>query len=377
MRATALLPWLLLGSGCTSAAPATTAGSSDCPTDDALVIASDYSSSGVGGFDVVAAGGAAPGLTVAVDLGKDPALATSAGRAFYVARDKDVVFELDARCGKPVAKTLVHDASSARTSNPQDVAVAADGSLWVPYFNVPAIGVFSAAGAPSRVDLSAFDGDGNPNASAVAIVADKAYVALERLDDADQLKPKQTSQIARVDVATHAVEARLDLVARDPFGKLVPFGGGLWLAAPGSFDATDEEAAGIERFDPASFTSKLVVKEKDLGGSVVEVAVTDGCGAAIVANAVVNVNATSLVTFDPTTGAVLASAAAPVLSTSGFDLAGLAWAKGALLVGDRRATGGGFAVHVLDASGCTLHERAGGGVVLAQKPVALHARGAP
>ena len=35
-----------------------------------------------------------------------------------------------------------------------------------------------------------------------------------------------------------------------------------------------------------------------------------------------NVNATSLVTFDPTTGTVLASASASPLSTDGFDLDG-------------------------------------------------------
>lgn len=352
-------------------------GGGACAAVDAIVVASDYSSSAVGGFDLD--GGGSP-LTAAVDLGKDPALArTSAGRAFYVARDEDVVFELDPKCGKPIAKTQVHDATSTRTSNPQDVAVAGDGSMWVPLFNVPAVlvvGAGDAGGATSRIDLSALDGDGNPNASAMQIVGNDAFVALERLDDDDQLKPKQPSMIVHVDVATRTVGATLQLVARDPFGPMVPFDGAFWLAAPGSFGAVDEEEAGIERFDPASFTSRLVVREKDLGGSVVAVALDGGCGAAIVADATPNVNATALVTFDPSTGRVLAPASAPVLATPGFDLAGLGWVDGELLVGDRRAgagAGGGFAVHAFARTApdaCALAQQPDR-IELRQKPVAL------
>jgi hypothetical protein len=74
-----------------------------------------------------------------------------------------------------------------------------------------------------------------------------------------------------------------------------------------------ETDAGIERFDTATSTTRLFVSERDLGGSVSEVAVTDGCGVAIVAGPQRDVNPTSLVTFDPVTGKALSSARAPVL----------------------------------------------------------------
>jgi hypothetical protein len=146
--------------------------------------------------------------------------------------------------------------------------------------------------------------------------------------------------------------------------------GGIWLAEPGDFYAAGEAAAGVERFDPATSTSRLVVGEMALGGSVAEVAVAAGCGAAIVADATAK-NATSLVTFDAATGAV---AFGPVLATDGFDLEGLAWVGKDLVVGDRSGTAKGYAVHVLEAgAGCAVIEKTDG-IFLAQKPVAMRVR---
>ncbi|HEY8073396.1 MAG TPA: hypothetical protein VIF62_04790, partial [Labilithrix sp.] len=126
--------------------------------------------------------------------------------------------------------------------------------------------------------------------------------------------------------------------------------------------------AGIERFDTTTSTPSLLVKEKDLGGSVAEVAVTSDCGAAIVAGPEPNVNPTSLVSFDPRTGAITGRA---VLGpTPGYDLEGLAWRDGSLYVGDRRHVGDGYQVHVFDRSdGCILQQSRT--IDLPQRPVAL------
>src|SRR5207302_5909158 len=99
-----------------------------------------------------------------------------------------------------------------------------------------------------------------------------------------------------------------------------------------------------ERFDTETGVPTLLVKEKDLGGSVAEVAVTRGCGAAIVAGPQKDVNPTTLVSFDPVTGHVTSRAV--IGPTPGYDLQGLAWRDGTLYVGDRRADSGGYRVHV-------------------------------
>jgi hypothetical protein len=242
------------------------------------------------------------------------------------------------------------------------VAVASDGSLWVPLYDVPSLLVLSPSGeVTSTIDLSSYDPDGNPDASAIAIVdtpaGEKAFVALERLDNANDYVSDQPSFMLRIDVASANVEATIVLAGRNPFA-MENDGGILWLAEPGNFSDATETDAGIERFDTSTSTSMLIATEPQLGGSVAEVSVSSGCGVAIVADAVTNVNATSLVTFDPTSGAVLDDASSSPLPTDGFDLEGLAWIGSAVAIGDRRRASDGFPVHVFDAAAaCVLTER--------------------
>jgi hypothetical protein len=349
-RGVLVLAGLVVACGNTSAPP------SACAASDALWIASDYSSSAVG---ALAISGHVAFQSPTAPLGADPALSISGGRAFFVARDTDTVFELDPTCGTPTQQLNVHQASHSGTSDPQDVAVASDGSLWVPLFEVPAIVIFSPSGAQTAtIDLSSYDGDGNPDATAIAIVetpaGEKAFVALARLNPYPT--SVQPSWMLRIDVASATVEATVPLAGRNPFGTMQSTGGLLWLAEPGNFDDATEADAGVERFDTSTSTTALFAREPDLGGSVAQVSVSGGCGVAIVADATA-ANATSLALFDATSGAVVTPASATPLATPGFDLEGLAWADGAMLVGDRTRSSSGYPVHVFDGA-CAPVERA-------------------
>jgi len=352
LRGAAFLTGLVVACGGASA-PVTP---SVCGASDALWVSSDYSSSAVGALGLSGNVAATVGR---VDLGADPALSVSAGRAFFVARDTDTVFELDPTCGTPTQQLNVHQASHSGTSDPQDVAVASDGSLWVPLFSVPEVVILSPSGDQvGTIDLSSYDGDGNPDATAIAIVdtpaGEKAFVALARLNPYPT--SVQPSWMLRIDVATATVETSVVLAGRNPFGTMQEDGGILWLAEPGNFDDATEPDAGVERFDTATSTTALIAHEADLGGSVAEVSVSAACAVAIVADAT-SVNATSLALFDPATGDVLAPASASPLTTAGFDLEGLAWSGGAMLVGDRRRVSSGYPVHVFDGA-CAPVERA-------------------
>jgi hypothetical protein len=203
----------------------------------------------------------------------------------------------------------------------------------------------------------------------------KAFVTLGRLDNHDPLlRSKQPSSAVRIDVATGTIEGSIELQGRNPFSVMLAHEGGLWMALPGVFDAADESIAGIERLDPATFTSRLVVREHDLGGSVTALAFAAGCGAAIVADPTPAVNATSVVTFDPESGAVLASAHAPILATAGYDLWALTWKDDVLLVGDRRRTGSGYPVHAFRREGkCDLRALPDT-IFLSAPPVAIRGR---
>jgi streptogramin lyase len=352
-----------------SASPPGSPSTPACGTPDALWVASDYSSSAVG---ALALSGAVHSTAGRVDLGADPVLSVSRGRAFFLARDSDTVFELDPSCGAPVASYDVHLASHSGTSDPYDVAVASDGSLWVVLYEAAAILVLSPGGCVVRtIDLSSFDPDGNPDADAIAITmtpaGEKAFVALDRLNPYPS--SVQPSWMLRVDVATGAVEAQVELAGRNPLGPMQAEDGILWLSEAGNFDDATESDAGVERFDTSTSTTSLVARESDLGGSVTQVSVSSGCGVAIVADPTPNVNATSLALFDPSTGQVLTPASASPLTTAGFDLEGLTWSGGALLVGDRRRSPSGYPVHVFDGA-CAPVERADG-VFLPLPPIAV------
>jgi hypothetical protein len=360
-----------------SGAPSAAPGS--CDGVELLVAASDYTSSVVCGAPRCVAGP----RTTGADLGHDPALSVSNGRAFFVARDNALVFELDPACGTPIGRYSIQGQGTTTSSNPHDVAAAPDGSLFVVLWNVPRIAVLKdGLESGPGIDLSSFDPDGNPQAEAIRIVtvggAAKAFVTLQRLDDNSTpiFLSKLPSFMLRIDVATKTVEQTIELAGRNPFNVMAEHGGALYLAEPGNFDDATEALAGIERFDTATSTSRLLVRETDLGASVSEVAVTEGCGVAIVGGPLRSVNPTSLVTFDPSSGAVLTTARAPVLGpTAGYDLQGLAWSGDSLYVGDRRQGDAGFRVHVFerDPGTCILHENPARGIDLPQRPVALRA----
>lgn len=346
---------------------------------NALVAMSDQSSSGIG---ALALGGEVTGF-FGVDLGRDPQLAISNGRAFMIARDIDTIFELSPSCGEPMCRWSTR--RQGRSTNPQDVAAAPDGSLWVPRFSEASVAVIDRDGRESHtVALPDLDGDGNPNASAIRILGAKAYVALGLLQYQDAQHPFRSlrpSALAIIDVASHALERTLELRARNPFNAIAEHRGRFFFTGAGNFDVADEADAGIERLDPAApEVERLLVSELELGGSPSAVAVTDGCAAAIVADPTL-VNATSVVTFDPDSGAMVRTAkkgGALLGPSAGFDFWAIAWSEGRLLVGDRRRSERGYPIHVFEraagsvgsAGACDLVERAVP-IYVAQKPVAL------
>jgi hypothetical protein len=353
-----------------------------CAPGSIIVATSDYMSSELVLLSPSAQDGAAPFYSYA-PFGSDPALASSAGRLFWIDRYGGGVLELDPRCGTYLrGPWLTSDPGAAGSSDPQDIAVSPiDGSVWIARFDVSTLLVKSSDGATDlgTIDLSHVAGmNQNPRMSSIRILGSppKAYVALEMLDASEQ--PTNPSYLARLDVATAVktgkVEATLELKGKNPFGLMVQdeAGSALYLAEPGSVFVTNETDAGIEKVDVASFTSELIARESDIGASVDQLSVANGCVTAIVMGGGTS-NPTSLVGVDAATGSVVTPLSAGFLSTSGFDLAGLAsLPSGETLVGDRRpVTGKGFAVHVVTtSSACGLSMRSSD-LYVPQPPVAF------
>ncbi len=310
-------------------------------------------------------------------LGGDPVVASSAGRLFWLTRDTGLVLELDPRTAAVLhGPWTTNDSDAGGTSDPQDVAVdPTKGNVWVARYLVSTVLVKSPDGEEEvgRIDLSGVAGvDRNPYMSSIRIVDGKAYVALEMLHPYPQsIDP---SYVVKIDVATRTIDAALQLKGRNPFGLMVEFGGALYLAEPGDVDVADETDAGIERVDLVTFTSELLVRESDIGASVDQVSIASGCGTAIVMGPQSGYNPTSIISFDPASGAIITPLSKGFLYTdAGFELAGMAWLDGGVnLVGDRTAVPGkGYPVHAIAASSaCALTEMALS-MYAPQGPVAL------
>ncbi len=345
--------------GCGSPGPGS--GSSDgVGPFDAIVAVSDYTSSDVGAIALDGGSDFPPG---AVDLGLDPALSLSQGRVFFIARDIGIFFELDPSTGRalPGGRYSANDPDHAGTSNPYDVAVAPDGTLWVVRYDVPTLLILGADGSRvATIDLSSYDTDGNPQASNIRIVGSDAYVTLQRLDPT--LVPDKPSMMLKIDTTSRKVVATLTLVGWNAFdtSQYDTAAGVFYVAESGSFASASQPNAGIEVVDVASLTSRMLVSKDALGATPAEIAVTTGCGIVIVAGDAEE-NPTSLLSFDPATGTQLQALANPILPTSsGYFLQALLWlGSDVLLVGDGDVSmAPASKLHVFDRTGvCTLTER--------------------
>jgi len=356
--------WCLL----LAAAAAWSCSSSGPPADPPaspgfLVAVSDYSSSELG---LVTLDAGASWLAGGATLGPDPQLASSAGRLFWIERHGGDVLEIDPGTGGILnGPWTTVDPSVPGSTDPQDVAVDGYGRVWVARYLVSSLLVKSSDGATveGTVDLSTVAGvNRNPYMSSIRIVGDKAYVTLEMLYPYP--RSVDPSYIVRLNVLpppeVGSIDAALRLKGRNPLNLLVEQDPYLYLAEAGDVNLTNETDAGVERVDLRTFTSELLVRESDIGASVDQVSVTDGCGTAIVMGPG-PLNVTSVISFDPVAGGILTPLDAGLLATpAGFKLAGMAWLPGGVnVIGDRTGVDGrGFALHALLAStGCALRQQ--------------------
>ncbi len=328
-----------------------------CVPPELILALSDASSSGFVGRTLDGGSRASYGI----ELGRDVVLAESGDRHFLVARLEDRVFPVDLACGTLTAPFSTKP--STGLGNPQDVAVSASGSRWVSLFDTPRVLEVNEAGTTlGDVDLSAFDDDGNPNASGLTVVSsdgvERLLVALERLenratDPNDYLQSTRPSHLVEIDPSQRIVTRDRPLAGRNPFGPFVRNGESLFVATLGSVRYDDEIDAGIVRIDPNTLDSRLLASERALGGSVGAVAFSGGCGAAIVLGPS-PANPTSLVLFDALSGEIRMGKVTSPLKSDQFSLTALAFRGSSLFVGDKRKSERGYPLDRLTIAGdCT------------------------
>jgi hypothetical protein len=135
-----------------------------------------------------------------------------------------------------------------------------------------------------RIDLAELaDDDGKPELYLMAIVGDRLYVELQKLDQNNFFVPAENGSLAVIDTTTDAFVEEIVLTGQNPFGqtKGIPTrNGALLVNQIGLFGVTD---GGIERVDPVSGQPQgYIIAESDLGADIVDfVMLSDTVGYAV------------------------------------------------------------------------------------------------
>ncbi len=255
--------------------------------------------------------------------------------------------------------------STGNGSNPHDIAFAGDDKAYISLYEESELLIVNpAAGADCEdfvrgsIDLTAVaDADGTPDMDQMAVVGDRLYVAVQRLDVRSALRlPADNGAIAVIDTATDALIDTIELSGENPFSAtkgLTVRNGVLYVAQAGLFGELD---GGIERVDLARASGEgFFVTEADLGGDITDfVLVSNRLAYAVVSQVEFT---TALVAFDPSSGSLIK----PIASTEGYNFFDLELDdRGELYLADRTRQRDGIRVF-----------RASDGMPLVDQPIDL------
>jgi DNA-binding beta-propeller fold protein YncE len=240
----------------------------------------------------------------------DAVVRTAGDRVYVVNRFlADNIEVLDPRRG--FATTL--QCSTGVRSNPHDIAVLEPRKAYVTRYGAPELWAVDPGAASCdgfvrrRIDLGALaDADGIPEMDQMAVVGDRLFVTLARLDRGQRFAPAGHSRLAVIDTTTDTLAGVVELQGRNAFGDSAglprePETGRLVVAQAGNIMAVGD--GGLELVDPFTLASAgWLVTEDDLGGNITDfVLLSARKGYAIVVDASLR---NALVAFDPATRTV-------------------------------------------------------------------------
>ena len=235
----------------------------------------------------------------------DAVVRVAGGRVFVVNRFlADNLQVLDPARGL----ATVLQCSTGAGSNPHDVVVAGPHKAYVTRYDERELWIVDPDAAScagfrrGAIDLSPWgDADGLPEMDQMALVGDRLFVSLERLDRTRQFAPAGRSRLVVLDTKTDAVVGAVELSGANAFGDASglarePGTGKLVISEAGNIARTGD--GGLERVDPFTLAAEgFFVTERDLGGNVADfVLVSPTKGYAIVLDDQLR---NLLVAFDP------------------------------------------------------------------------------
>lgn len=220
---------------------------------------------------------------------------------------------------------LEAELSTGNGSNPQDIALIGPDKAYVSRLASPEVMIIdpSSMEETGSIDLSAMvkqgDLDGSPEPYRMLVHGNFVYLILQHLN---QFVPFTPGEIVVIDTATDTVTGTITLSNLNPFSDLqftaaLPRGPRILVSSVNDFLAID---GGIEAIDPATNTvdADPVMTEADVNGNISFFEVISPTQGYALVSSVDGMFTTSLVQFNPSTGALLSTLASGLPSTPNF-----------------------------------------------------------
>ena len=249
--------------------------------------------------------------------------------------------------------------STGNGTNPTDIEFASPTKMYVSLNEKDYVLVGNPQDGTElgRIDLSAFaDGDGLPEIAQMALVGDRLFVAVQRLDRDNFWAPAGESFLVVVDTQSDAlIDADpttdgiqgIKLACSNP-GTVIAVGNKLVVAEVGTYA---ELEGGIEVIDAATFASEgLVITEEALGGQTGAIAMVSPTRGYATSSAWPTYD---ILPFDLSTGEV----GEKLSGNSGGYIPDMAGDKGRLIVADRGTEDN------LDAAGLLIYDGTTGDLI--------------
>jgi len=235
----------------------------------------------------------------------DAVVRAAGGRAFVINRFLgDNIDVFDATHGL----RSVLQCSTVPGSNPHDLALRDAHKAYVTRYDRTDLWIVDPAASScdgfrrGSIDLGRFaDADGIPEMDQMALVGDRLFVSVQRLDRRQGFAPTGPSRLVVIDTNTDEVTGSIELAAANAFGDSSgiarePGTGKLLVNEAGNIYRTGD--GGIQRVDPIALVAEdFLITEDEIGGNITDFVVISPTKAyaVVITDALKNV----LVAFDP------------------------------------------------------------------------------
>ena len=235
---------------------------------------------------------------------------------------------------------LVREFSIGAGRNPQDIAFDGQGRAFVSCYDEAVLLLVDtdAGEVVQTFDTSSFaDGDGLPETAWLRVHGDRLYVTCQKLDRNNWYAPDGPGLLLVMDLDTLQWLDPIQLTGGDPYTKIRLDGQGRFLVGCVGYWAVLD--GGLEVVNPATGLSEgFLLTEAELGGDILNFDFADGDVLYALTSDAAFVTRISRV--DTVSGSVT-----PLVTSTGYDLADLAWdGDFQLYVADRQTTAPGIRV---------------------------------